>query len=309
MSHTRLLGCFALLLWGPLFSSCSPTPVVGQPDPAPRAANLQPAALIIRADDAGMSHSVNVALERLITSGLPVSVSIMFPTPWYQETVAILKRHPSVSVGIHLTLNSEWRNYRWGPVLGRTAVPTLVDTEGYFFQSGEALYANRPNLEEIEKELRAQIERAIRSGLRIDYVDYHMGTAVRYPEFREITERLAKEFRLGMSGYFGETMDSPQYGAAPGAKIDSLEAMLVRLQPGVNVVIAHVGIDNAELGALVDMNTEYPLPDMSKHRQAELNALTSSRFIQAVKARNIRLVTYRQLIDLQGLQAMRRPAG
>jgi predicted glycoside hydrolase/deacetylase ChbG (UPF0249 family) len=89
-----------------------------------------------------MSHSVNTALERLIASGLPVSVSIMFPTPWYQETVAILKRHPSVSAGIHLTLNSEWRNYRWGPVLGRTAVPTLVDAEGYFFQSGDALRAS-----------------------------------------------------------------------------------------------------------------------------------------------------------------------
>jgi predicted glycoside hydrolase/deacetylase ChbG (UPF0249 family) len=256
-----------------------------------------------------MSHSVNMALERLIASGLPVSVSIMFPTPWYQETVAILKRHPSVSAGIHLTLNSEWRNYRWGPVLGRTAVPTLVDAEGYFFQSGDALYANRPNLQEIESELRAQIERATRSGLRIDYVDYHMGTAVRYPEFREITERLAKEFRLGMSGYFGETMDSPQYAATPSAKIDSLEALMARAQPGVNVVISHVGIDNAELGALVDMNTEFPLPDMSKHRQAELDALTSPRFLQAVQARNIRLVTYRQLIDMHGLQAMRRPAG
>ena len=309
MSRARLLGCFALLLWSSLSSSCSPAPAVGQPDPAPRAASTQPIALLIRADDFGMSHSVNMALERLIASGLPVSASIMFPTPWYQETVEILKRNPSVSVGIHLTLNSEWRNYRWGPVLGRTAVPTLVDAEGYFFQSADALYQNRPSLEEIEKELRAQIERALRSGLRIDYVDYHMGTPVRYPEFREITERLAREFRLGMSGYFGETMDSPQYAAAPSAKIDSLEAMMARMQPGVNVVISHVGIDNAELGALVDMNTSNPLPDMSKNRQAELDALTSPRFLQAVKARNIRLVTYRQLIELQGLQAMRRPAG
>jgi hypothetical protein len=112
-----------------------------------------------------------------------------------------------------------------------------------------------------------------------------------------------------MSGYFGETMDSPQYAATPSAKIDSLEALMARAQPGVNVVISHVGIDNAELGALVDMNTEFPLPDMSKHRQAELDALTSPRFLQAVQARNIRLVTYRQLIDMHGLQAMRRPAG
>jgi chitin disaccharide deacetylase len=309
MSRTRLLGCFALLLGGPLWSSCSPTHVVGQADPARRAGDSQPISLLIRSDDAGMSHSVNMALERLIKSGLPVSVSVMFPTPWHQETVEILKRYPAVSVGIHLTLNSEWKNYRWGPVLGRTAVPTLVDAEGYFFQSADALYQNHPNLQEIEKELRAQIERALRSGVKIDYVDYHMGTAVRYAEFREITERLARQFGLGMSGYFGETSHDPQYAAAPQQKIDSLLVMIDRLQPGFNMVITHVGIDDAELGALIDMNTSYPLPDMSKHRQGELDALTSRRFTDALKARNVRLITYRQLIDMQGLQVMQRPAG
>jgi chitin disaccharide deacetylase len=263
--------------------------------------------LIIRTDDAGMSHSVNMALEKLINSGLPVSVSVMFPTPWYQETVEILKRHPQTSVGIHLTLNSEWRNYRWGPVLGRTAVPTLVDSNGYFFQSSEALHSNHPDLKEVERELRAQIERAIHSGLKIDYVDYHMGTATRYPEFREITERLAREYGLGMSEYFGETQNDPQYAAAPKDKTDSLVAMVDRLRPQFNLVVTHVGIDDSELGALVDMNTDGPLPDMSKNRQGELNALMSPRFADALKSRTITLITYRQLIQMQGLQSMRRP--
>src|SRR5436305_8697637 len=147
---------------------------MGQDDAARVAHSSESASLIIRSDDAGMSHSVNMALEKLIESGLPVSVSVMFPTPWYQETVEMLKRHPSVSVGIHLTLNSEWKNYRWGPVLGRTAVPSLVDEDGYFFPSGEALDNNHPDLKQVEAELRAQIDRAMKSGLKIDYVDYHM---------------------------------------------------------------------------------------------------------------------------------------
>lgn len=256
-----------------------------------------------------MSHSVNLGLQRLIESGLPVSISVMFPTPWYQETVELLKRHPSVSVGIHLTLNSEWKNYRWGPVLGRTAVPSLVDADGHFFPSADTLYRNRPDLGEVERELRAQIERALGSGLRIDYVDYHMGTVMRHPGFREITERLAREFSLGMSGYFGEANHDPQYWAAPAAKLDSLLAMVNRLEPGLHLVVTHVGIDDAELGALLDMNTSNPLPDMSKNRQGELDALTSQRFSAALKARNIRLVTYRQLIDMHGLQVMRRPGG
>ena len=256
-----------------------------------------------------MTHSVNRGLERLILTGLPVSVSVMFPTPWYQETVELLKRHPSVSVGIHLTLNSEWKNYRWGPVAGRSAVPSLVDADGYFFASSDDLQRNKADIREIETELRAQIDRARRSGLRIDYVDYHMGTLTKYPEYRELTERLAREFGYGMSYYFGETSHDPQYVAAPAHKTDSLVAMVNRLQPRFNVVVTHVGIDDPELGALVDMNTSGPLPEMSRNRQGELDALTSARFRDALKARNIQLITYRQLIEMQGLKDLRRPVG
>ncbi len=303
-----MVRSFALLVCGPLLFA-SPTHVVGQADASSHPVNPEQVYLIIRTDDAGMSHSVNMALEKLIATGFPVSVSVMFPTPWYQETVDILKRHPEVAVGIHLTLNSEWKNYRWGPVLGRTAVPSLVDADGYFFASSEALHQNHPDLKEVEKELRAQIERARASGLKIDYVDYHMGTAVRYPEFREITERLAKEYGLGMSQYFGEARHDPQYSAAPAAKTDSLLAMVDRLRPPFNLVVTHVGIDNAELGALLDMNTDGGLPEMSKNRQGELDAITSQRFRDAIKAHNVQLLTYRQLIAMQGLRSMRRPQG
>src|SRR6476469_6905382 len=154
--RTRLLLGLALLSGSS--SVCSGT-LMGQAwrplaTPAPNQVYL-----IIRSDDAGMSHSVNTALERLIETGMPVSVSVMFPTPWYQETVEMLKRHPDVAVGIHLTLNSEWKNYRWGPVLGRTAVPSLVDADGYFFPSSEALHQNNPDIKQVEAELRAQIDR------------------------------------------------------------------------------------------------------------------------------------------------------
>ena len=296
------------MVCGPLLFA-SPTHVVGQAEASSHPVNPEQVYLIIRTDDAGMSHSVNMALEKLIATGFPVSVSVMFPTPWYQETVDILKRHPEVAVGIHLTLNSEWKNYRWGPVLGRTAVPSLVDADGYFFPSSEALHQNHPDLKEVERELRAQIDRAMHSGLKIDYVDYHMGTAVRYPEFREIAERLAKEYGLGMSQYFGEMRHDPQYSAAPPVKTDSLLAMVDRLRPPFNLVVTHVGIDNAELGALLDMNTDGGLPDMSKNRQGELDAITSQRFRDSIKAHNVQLLTYRQLIAMQGLRSMRRPQG
>ncbi len=299
MRLIRTVTCFSWLL-----SASLVTFVSAQTD-TPRSSS--PVSLIIRTDDIGMSHSVNMAMQKLVSTGMPVSVSVLFACPWYQEAVEILKQHPNVAVGIHLALNSEWKNYRWGPVAGSTAVPSLVDANGFFFPSSEALHQHNPQVAEVEKELRAQIERALRSGVKIDYVDYHMGTVTRYPEFREITERLAREYGLGMSEYFGETEDTPQYSAAPAAKGDSLVVMINRLKPGLNLVVTHVGIDDAELGALLDMNTDEPLPDMSKNRQGELTALTSQRFSAALKARNVVLVTYRDLIAREGLQSMRRP--
>jgi predicted glycoside hydrolase/deacetylase ChbG (UPF0249 family) len=279
------------------------------PSQSPRSTPSSAVSLLIRTDDIGMSHSVNMAMQQLVQSGLPVSVSVLFVCPWYQEAVEVLKQHPNVSVGIHLALNSEWKNYRWGPVVGSAAVPSLVDENGFFFASSEALHQRNPNLGEVEKELRAQIDRALRSGLKIDYVDYHMGTVTRYPEFRALTERLAQEYGLGMSEYFGETEDTPQYSAAPVAKLDSLLVMVNRLKPGLNLVVTHVGIDDAELGALLDMNTDDPLPNMSKNRQGELTALTSPRFSAALKARTVVLLTYRDLIAREGLKSMRRPVG
>lgn len=307
-ARTQLLRFFALLLCGSLLF-VSPKSVAGQPDAASHAGTPDQAYLIIRSDDGGMSHSVNMALEKLIDTGLPVSVSVMFPTPWYLETVDMLKRHPDVAVGIHLTLNSEWKDYRWGPVAGSTAVPSLVDANGYFFPSAEALHQNHPDLGQVETELRAQINRALHSGLKIDYVDYHMGTVFDDPQFLAIAEKLAREYGLGMMGYFGDTRENPQYDAAPSAKTDSVIAFVDRLHPGYNVLVTHVGIDNAELGALIDMNTSGPLADMSKNRQGELDAVTSPRFRAALTGRKVHLITYRQLIAMQGLSAMRRPRG
>lgn len=256
--------------------------------------------LLIRSDDAGMSHAVNMATKKLLEAGVPVSVSIMFPCPWYQEIVDILRDYPDVSVGIHLTLNSEWRHYRWGPVVGREAAPSLVDEDGYFFHSSAALYENDPDLTEVERELRAQIERALATGLNIDYVDSHMATTSQHPGMRAIVERLGSEYDLGVSGSFGEHGQMPQYTAEPGAKLDTLVAMVERLDPGAHLLVTHPGLDTPELGALVEMNAAQPLENMSVHRQAELDAITADAFAEALARHGVTPITYREL------RAMRR---
>lgn len=251
--------------------------------------------LLIRSDDAGMTHAVNMAKKRVIETGVPVSVSIMFVTPWWQEIVEILRGHPDVSVGIHLTLNSEWRNYRWGPVVGQNAAPSLVDEHGFFFPSARDVYDNDPDPAEVELELRAQIERAMGTGLEVDYVDLHMGTVRNHPGFREIATELAAEYGLLMSGFHEETFWDPQYRADPEHKPDTLAAMVGRLEPGINVLITHPGLNTAEMAALEDMNVAQPLESMATHRQAELDALLSPTFARALNASRVRLITYRDL--------------
>lgn len=252
--------------------------------------------LLIRIDDLGMSHSVNMAAKEFFETGIPVSVSVMFTCPWYQEAVEILQQYPDVAVGIHLTLNSEWKYYKWGPVAGKIAVPTLVDGDGHFFPTRADFFENNPDLDEVEVELRAQIERALASGLRIDYLDFHMGTATSTPEIREVTERLAGEYGLAMSMEYIQSYDSGIYAVPVEEKQDSLISLVSHLSPGEKrLLVSHVAFDTPEMSVLVDLNP-HGLPEMSKHREAELRALTSAAFREALRQYNVRLITYRELL-------------
>lgn len=263
--------------------------------------------ILIRCDDLGMCHAVNMAAIQVLKSGLPVSCSVMFACPWYQEAVDILKQYPHASVGVHLTLNAEWKNYRWGPVSGTSAVPSLVDSVGYFFPSRAALFGNKPSLKEIETELRAQIGRALKSGLRIDYLDYHMGAAVNTLETRQLVESLAKEYGLAISRYFGEVDAAGVYSAQPASKVDTLLVRLADLPVGkISLFVFHIGLQTPEMDALIDLNVSGPR-DMSKHREAELKALLSSDVRAALQRSDVKALTYRDLLTSVGVKNMKRP--
>ena len=263
--------------------------------------------VLIRCDDIGMCHSVNMAARQVLETGIPVSMSVMVPCPWFSEAAEMLKQYKNVSIGIHLTLNSEWKNYRWGPVLGSKAVPSLVDSVGDFFPSRSRLFANNPSLAEIEAELRAQIQKAINSGLKIDYLDHHMGAAVQTPETRAIVEKLAKEFHLGISRYFDEVGIDGWYFTAPREKADSMFKKLKTLEPGnIKLFVIHVGLEGQEMNAMEDLNPFGP-KEMSKHRMGELNGLISPAFQTELKEKKYRLVNYKMIIEENGLEAMKKP--
>lgn len=263
--------------------------------------------LLIRCDDIGMCHSVNRAAEKVLKTGMPVSMSVMVPCSWFPEAAELLKKYPNVSIGIHLTLNSEWKQYRWGPVAGAKTVPSLVDSVGLFFPSRSALFGNNPKLSEIETELRAQIEKALHAGLKIDYLDYHMGAAVQTPETRAVVEKLAAEYKLAISRYYEEDELQGWYFASPESKTDSMLLKVKTAQPGnTKLLVVHVGLDSAEMAAMEDANPFGP-KDMSRHRNAELNALISPQFQQLIHEAKYRLVNYGMLTKEKGLGSMKRP--
>ncbi len=263
--------------------------------------------VLIRCDDIGMCHAVNTAAKEVLETGIPVSMSVMVPCPWFAEAVELLKKYPNVSIGIHLTLNAEWKQYRWGPVAGSQAVPSLVDSVGLFFPSRSALFGNNPKLSEIETELRAQIEKALHAGLKIDYLDYHMSAAVQTPETRAIVEKLAAEYKLGISRYYEEDEAQGWYFTPPANKLDTMLLKLKTLQPGeTKLFVIHVGLETPEMNAMEDANPWGP-KDMSKNRAAELNALISPQFQQLLRDPKYRLVNYGMLNKEKGLKAMKRP--
>src|SRR5471030_2523890 len=200
--------------------------------------------VLIRCDDIGMCHAVNVAAKEVLETGMPVSMSVMVACPWFSEAVELLKKYSNVSVGVHLTLNAEWKQYRWGPVAGSQVVPSLVDSVGNFFPSRALLFGNNPKLSEIETELRAQIEKALHAGLKIDYIDYHMGAPVQTLETRAIIEKLAAQYRIAVSRYYDEVDVEGWYFTPPAEKKDTMLTKLRELKPGgTKLFVIHVGLD------------------------------------------------------------------
>jgi len=258
--------------------------------------------LIIRTDDIGFCHGVNMAFKRAAEKGMVTSASVIVNTPWLDEAVEILKQHPEISVGIHLNLNSEWKEFKWGPVAPYDEVPSLVDSFGKFYGTRKQFFSHRPKIREVAKELRAQIDLAQRKGLKISYIDNHMSTAISTLEFQEVMEKLAQEYHLGISRYFGEQEVKIVYDVAPEQKLtEALKNLATVTNGGLYLLVCHVGTDDAEMQAMTDLNTFAP-KNMAKHRQAEADVLCSPEYKAALQAKGVQLIGYKDIVAQQKMQ-------
>ncbi len=149
---------------------------------------------IVHADDIGMCHAANVGAFDALAHGVVTCGSVMVPCPWFREAVELARANPQLDLGVHLTLNSEWPHYRWGPVASRDRVASLLDADGCLPRTSIEVVKNaKPD--EVEIELRAQIEAALAAGIDVTHLDSHMGT-VFFPPFVPIYAKLAREYRV-----------------------------------------------------------------------------------------------------------------
>src|SRR5258706_12659928 len=155
--------------------------------------------LILNADDLAVTHSENIASFAALDQKLITSATVMVPCPWFTEVAAYAKAHPEADLGLHLTLTAEWETYRWGPIASRSLVTSLVGADGNFYASTEDV-AKHAKLDEVETEIRAQIERAKSMGLEPSHLDAHMHSLYNSPELFGVFLKVAHEYKLPIRG-------------------------------------------------------------------------------------------------------------
>jgi predicted glycoside hydrolase/deacetylase ChbG (UPF0249 family) len=269
----------------------------------PRDAKL----VILHADDMGVAHSENLASFAALESGAVNSGSIMMPTPWVTEVAEYAKAHPNADLGLHLVLNSEWQTYRWGGLAPRDQVPSLYSSDWTFPRSTDTV-AMRAQQDEVEKELRAQVERAYAIGLKPTHLDSHMGALYQTPELFATYLKVARAYKLPFLHFIGRADPAVVAQLSPNdivaTKVVALQEAgtpeqwrrnyldAVRdLKPGLTIIQVHLGYDNDELRAVTAGWDRWD----AKWRQQDFDVLSSAEFRQALKDNGAVLVTYRDI--------------
>ncbi len=266
--------------------------------------------LIVHADDIGLAQSVNEASNAAFASGGITSGSIMVPCPWFPDFAAYYKSHSDLDVGIHITLTSEWDHYKFGGVLPSTEIPSLLDSNGYFYPTTEEV-AQHAVPAEAEKEIRAQIDRALSYGIKPTHLDTHMGSVLAQPELIQIYMKLGLEYNLPVFVPRMLLMGIPE-GEREMIKrefvlvdrlfmlnVDGPEAsweeeygkMIEKMSAGLNVMIVHLAYDNAEMQAVTMNHPAFG----ATWREKDLNYVQSQTFQDLLTQKQIQLVTWKEI--------------
>jgi hypothetical protein len=257
--------------------------------------------LIIRGDDIGSAHASNIACIKSYQEGIMRSVEIMVPCAWFPEAVKMLAENPGLDVGVHISITSEWENVKWGPV---SNAPSLTDQNGYFFPmiwpndqrpDDKGLKSQDWKIEEVEQEMRAQIEMAKRNVPRVSHLSCHMGCSGWDPQVQEVYSNLAKEYGLEINTRDFDVKGFPlkEKGETLDERINNFIAALQKLEPGnTYIYVEHPGLDTPEMQGWGHIGYE----NVATDRDLVTKTFTSEKVMDVIKQRNIKLISYKDLL-------------
>jgi predicted glycoside hydrolase/deacetylase ChbG (UPF0249 family) len=268
--------------------------------------------LIIHADDLGVTHSENAASESALEKGSVNSASVMVPCPWFPEMAAYARLHPEKDIGLHITLTSEWKYYKWGPVTPSPAVPGLVNKNGFFYSSVDSVIQNASPAE-VETEIRNQVKRARQFGMDPTHLDGHMYTVHHNLGFLKAYLKVGHEFNIPVFIYRQvestlhiklDTVVSPndviidtiltaEFPNYKAGMRDFYSAGFKNLKPGITYLILHTAYDDDEMRAVTIDHEGWG----AAWRQQDYDFFTSPLCAKLLKENNIYLVTWREIRD------------
>jgi len=257
--------------------------------------------LVIHADDFGMAHSVNRAIEESLEKHWVTSASILVPCPWFPEVARWAKAHPDADLGIHLALNSEWTTLRWGPVSPQPRTSSLLDPDGYLPLTTEYV-ASHAKISDVETETRAQVDKAKAAGINLTHLDTHMGAIITTPDLIQVYLGLGRAYKLPL------LLDNRAEAIAPGSVLlsqllqinpgtpksqwlDAYKKMLAPLPPGSYQLIVHLAYNDDEMqGATADH------PDWgAEWRQNDFDVVRNPELQKFLRDQGFILVAWRDL--------------
>ncbi len=253
--------------------------------------------LIVRGDDMGMAQAVNDACIRSYREGVMTAVEVMVPGPWFPDAVRLLNENPELDVGIHLTLTSEWSHVKSRPL---TQGRSFVDENGYFLPmvwsvegyEGRSLMDWTLDMNEVETELRAQIEQAQRLIPHITHITDHMGFSGLNKELGALFKRLGREYGLDIfPEETGTQKITYQFDETTQNKKEAFIKMLEGLTPGDYYFLDHPGLDTPELRGFSHVGYE----NVAEDRASVTMLFLSEEVKKTIAAKNIRLINYADL--------------
>jgi predicted glycoside hydrolase/deacetylase ChbG (UPF0249 family) len=269
--------------------------------------------LIIHADDIGVSQSENAASIYAMEKGSVSSGSIMVPCPWMGDIAAYARKSPAADLGLHLTLTSEWKYYKWGTVSTGTQPSSLVNSQGFLYSSTDSLYKYAKTAD-IEKEIRAQVERARQFGIDPTHFDAHMGCLFGKPEYLSILIKMGREYKvpvllhrqafkmlynIDIDKFISdkEVLVDQIFMAGPDNFRNGMVAyytgVLKSLQPGLNCILLHAAYNNQEMQSVTIDHPDYG----AAWRQADLDFFSSAACKELLEQQKIKVIGWKEIRD------------